>query len=292
MWASENHLAVRFDGLNAGREGIGSSSIAAVTVQEVLPLEPDVVVYYEGCNQSLCTVPAPDAPPRLPPAPGALAPVDTWAAQWQDVSALARTVRRVIAHAGMHNGAEPRKPVLPPNIERDAYRAAPQLDASDLPIKERQILNDLDTLRRKVALGGAQLVLTSFTFLAFDGMQLDPERDVVIFRHLNESCWPYRYADLGRANDLHNGLMAAFAARHQVPFIDIAASFPDDPRLFYDAVHLNADGTRLHAWITLRGLVPMIRERLARGDWPRPDRTPQTTHPALEPPLLMTLQCP
>jgi hypothetical protein len=290
VWASENHLGVRFDGVNAGREGIGSGGIAAITIQEVLPLEPDVVVYYEGANQALCTLPSPDAPSRPPPPQDSLARLDAWAAQWEHVSALAQRVRRVISLARM-DGAEPPKPVLAPNRARDAYRARPDLDAPDLPAKERNILNDLDMLRGKVDDSGAQLVLTSFKSLVFDGMQLDPKRDAVILRDLNEVCWPYRYADMRRATDLHNALMAAFAARHHIPFIDVAASFPDDPRLFYDAVHLNADGTRMHAWITFRGLLPMIREHIARGDWPRLDRTPQSTHPALQPPRMEMLKC-
>lgn len=290
VWARENNLGVHFDGLNAGREGIGSSNIAAITVQEVLPLEPDIVVYYEGANQSLCTVPARDAPPRVPPRPDSWTRVDTWVAQWQNVSALARHARGAIAHARMQ-GAEPPKPELSPDSERDAYRAAPRLDSPSLPTRERTILRDLDLLRRKVSDSGAQLVLTSFEFLVSDGMQLDPQRDAVKLRHLNDWCWPYSYADVRRATDLHNDLMAAFATRYQITFIDVATLFPDDPRLFFDAFHLNPDGTRMHAWITFRGLVPLIRERLATGEWPRLDRTPQTTHPALEPPRLKTLNC-
>jgi len=165
------------------------------------------------------------------------------------------------------------------------------LDAANLPTRERTILNDLQILRRNVDDSGAQLVLTSFKFLAFEGMQLDPKRNAVIYKYLNEQCWPYRYADVRRANDLHNGLMAAFATQFQLPFIDVAAGFPDDPRLFFDAFHLTGNGTRLQAWITFRGLLPVIREHLARGDWPRLDQTPQTTHPALEPPGLETLHC-
>ncbi|HSP97148.1 MAG TPA: hypothetical protein VL049_07870, partial [Candidatus Dormibacteraeota bacterium] len=92
VWATENRLPVRFDGINAGREGIGSGAIVAVTAQEVVPLEPDLVVYYEGANQSLCTGPAADAPPR-PTATDRLATLDALASRWQDVSQLARRVR-------------------------------------------------------------------------------------------------------------------------------------------------------------------------------------------------------
>jgi hypothetical protein len=49
-WAREV-FGVRVEMINAGREGITSTDIAAVVRDEVLPLEPDLVVYYEGSNQ-------------------------------------------------------------------------------------------------------------------------------------------------------------------------------------------------------------------------------------------------
>ena len=53
---------MRFDGVNAGREGVGSSNIAVITLQEVLPLGARHRGLLEGANQALCTLPAPDAP--------------------------------------------------------------------------------------------------------------------------------------------------------------------------------------------------------------------------------------
>ena len=51
VWAKARNLGVRFEVLNAGRESITSTDIAAVVRTEVLPLRPDLVVYYEGGNQ-------------------------------------------------------------------------------------------------------------------------------------------------------------------------------------------------------------------------------------------------
>src|SRR5262249_28152724 len=51
LWVRERGLKVRIETLNAGRESIGSPSIAAIVRQEALPLQPDLVVYYEGANQ-------------------------------------------------------------------------------------------------------------------------------------------------------------------------------------------------------------------------------------------------
>jgi hypothetical protein len=139
---------------------------------------------------------------------------------------------------------------------------------------------------------GGELAMSSFVWLVRPGLRLDPERHGLIYNELNERCWPYRYADIRRWVDLHNHVMERYAAEHRLPFLDVAADFPEDPDLFFDAVHLNADGTRLHAWLVFRALVPIVRSRIASGAWPRPDRVPQVDHPAIAPGRPYTLSCP
>jgi len=51
LWLGELDPTVRVEVINAGREGITSTDIAAIVRDEVLPMEPDIVVYYEGANQ-------------------------------------------------------------------------------------------------------------------------------------------------------------------------------------------------------------------------------------------------
>jgi hypothetical protein len=51
LWAKSKSQPVHFEVLNAGRESIVSTDIAAVVRTEVLPLRPDMVVYHEGGNQ-------------------------------------------------------------------------------------------------------------------------------------------------------------------------------------------------------------------------------------------------
>ena len=72
----------------------------------------------------------------------------------------------------------------------------------------------------------------------------------------------------------------------------MAGAFPLDPGLFIDKVHLNTDGTRLHAWILFRALIPLVRARLASDDWPRPDRVALSTHPAIGAAQPYPLTCP
>ena len=292
LWAQRAHLDVHFDGINAGREGIGSHAIAAVIRQELLPAEPDLVIYYEGANQSLCVQRAIGAPPRPEPS-GAPAVIDRIAGATRAYSQIARRLEGLAQRLRAHGGYEPPKPALdldwwPSGIDE----AHPDIRRNDLPRPEAQILRDLESARTSLEAEGAELALSSFIWLVFEGLRLDPVRDVVIYNHLNGGCWPYRYADLRRAVDLHNHILEQYAAAHRLPFIDAAAAFPPDPELFYDAVHLNTDGTRLQAWIVFRALVPIVRSHLESGVWPRPDRVPQTEHPVIGPGQPFTVSCP
>src|SRR5262245_52783600 len=50
-WAKEQGLNKHIEVVNAGREGMSSTDISAIARDEVLPIEPDIIVYYEGSNQ-------------------------------------------------------------------------------------------------------------------------------------------------------------------------------------------------------------------------------------------------
>lgn len=283
LWAQRTGAAARFDGINAGREGLISTGIAAVVRQELLPAEPDLVVYYEGANQSLCAQ-APGARPQVA----------------RDVRAgivgrvldltrnhlqLARRLDDLVRRLDAHDGDEPPKPALSSQwAPADLLPGRLDLTRSDLlPQPERVVLASLDSARAALEKDGGELAVSSFVWLVSDGLRLDPLRHLGIYRHLNEWCWPYRYADVRRALDLHNRIVGLYAETHGLPFIDVASAFPLDPDLFFDSIHLNEAGTRVHAWIVFRALVPLLRARLDAGVLPRSDRVALTEHPHIKP---------
>ena len=51
LWAAAHHPGIHFEVLNSARESNVSTDIANIVRTEVLPLHPDLVVYYEGGNQ-------------------------------------------------------------------------------------------------------------------------------------------------------------------------------------------------------------------------------------------------
>lgn len=51
QWAAARKLDLRFEVINAGRESITSSDNVVIVRDEIMPLQPDLLVYYEGANQ-------------------------------------------------------------------------------------------------------------------------------------------------------------------------------------------------------------------------------------------------
>jgi hypothetical protein len=313
LWARARKLDLTFEVLNAGRESITSTDNVTIVREEVLPLEPDLLVYYEGANQfdlSTVTQGLPPAPTGQSLAPDAVCPAQptattttdkngkgsqSWLAwlgeRLTDEFALARRVRALFAARDVPgNGGEWAKAdytfIWPKGVdERD-----PDITRPDLPITLSTILHDLDTIRSDAGETGADLVLASFFWLVKDGMVLDPIRHRSILEYLNRGNAPFRYRDLERMAIFENRVFAKYASVHKLPFIDIARLMPFDPDLYVDAIHNTYAGERLRAWIFFQHLVPIVESRLASGAWPR-NPPPSSAPPPTFTPRAITFDC-
>ena len=307
-WSNANDLEVTFEIVNAGRSGFGSQDIAALVRTELLPLEPDLVVYYEGSNQfyfaNLIELEGDSAaerqkiPKTLQEAnEAALRDPFNWVMKY---SAIARRVLIALGHLEGPEVAEAPKPrhrlnwpdgvaEFDPDIDILPTAPAPHASA-ELPLSLNRILKDMDAIRITVRNRGGELVMSSFVDMIFDGMKMDPVRDANFHHSVNSNWryWPASYAEVRRMADFQNRVFRKYAAIHQLPLLDIDAHMPRDPRFTGDGVHMDWEGIRLRAWITFNELVPVLKERIDAGLLPQPDRELDTQHPALIPPRLVT----
>ena len=280
-WAAAKTLPYRFEVINAGRMGINSIAIAAVVTQELLPVEPDLVIYYEGANQlwpdRLVTL---DDKRTYPP------PTTTFRKRTvaEEYSALVIRALALIDRLQARGGVEPRKPASRIDWPADVSEQDPALDSPKLPMDVPNIIASLDIIRTALSRIHAELVMSSFVWIVHDGMELDLERDLTLYNYLNRTYWPYTYAEMRRAADFQNRVFEKYARVHQLPFIDMAAEFPQDPALASDAVHLRYQGLVLQAWIYLQHLIPLIEARLADGRLPRAQAITHRVHPAFDQP--------
>ena len=87
-----------------------------------------------------------------------------------------------------------------------------------------------------------------------------------------------------------NRVLQKYAREHRIDFLDVAQLMPSDPDLFIDAIHGTPEGVRLHAWIVLQLLVPVIDRHLADGTWPKTS-FPAVSLPAPYQPRVVTFDC-
>ena len=266
MWASQARLPVRFETINAGREGIASTDIAAVVRDELLPVRPDIVVYYEGANQFWPGDFVEWPGNRLPPKPTLTFPRPHWIV---DYSAIASSASFLTSAGRQSSGVELSRRLGRVRWPETLNEQDPDLAHPQLPVNLPTILKDFESIRRSLQGIGSELFPASFVWLPYDGMVLDPTRHRWTYDYLNVTFWPFPYRHMRRMADFQNRVFAKYAASHTMGFVDIARFYPRDPELFDDAVHMNEAGVRLFAWIVVQQLVPELERRIARGVLPK-----------------------
>ena len=188
LWAQAKKLDVRFEVLNSARESNVSTDLAAIVKTEVLPLRPDLVVYYEGGNQfrpESIVEKVPEGKAARPAGSGASVSPE-WlraASRW---SALLGRVQAAIGFAASDmDGKEWPKPdykvVWPPGLDEQN----PDLAYPNLPVSLNVIQRDLDAIRADLATIGSDFALSSFAWMVKDGLVLDPIRHRYILEQLN-----------------------------------------------------------------------------------------------------------
>lgn len=275
----------RVEVLNTARTGVDVHTTAAVVEQELLPLEPDLSVYYEGANSF-----RPGLLLHLPRGFTPAAPHPNITFKWpvERYSVLARRVRSVVDVWLTDEGREPAKQTFEIRWPAEVDEFDPDV-TRPLPMDMQIEVAQFDRMRRALTAQGGRFAMASFVWMVEDGIRLELPRDLILFNYLNSTYYPLTYGQLRRAVDFQNRVFRNFARHHGLPFFDVERSAPRDPLLFSDAIHMTEQGMRLQAWTFLQHLVPWLDAEISAGRLPRPAVAPQSGHPAIKagtPPLL------
>ena len=290
LWSKDQGFGVDFEVINAGREGLGSSDIAAVVRYELLPMDIDYVIYYEGSNQfdprTMVRYPA-DVTYGQPPA--GLVPnfsnVDSddksvldHLSEYSAVAARARTIVEQFSYTGH----EPPKPDQTFHLPQRVDELRPNRRRLNNVLTLTRILDDLDEIKQDLDTHDTKMVMTTFDWFVYDGMVLDPVRHRNLYGYLNRVYWPISYANMRRTADFQNRVFKKWAAANKVPVIDVARRMPRQPDLYADAIHNSILGTRIRAWINFEALIPLLKKDIEDGRLPRPAGMNDGEHPYLE----------
>ncbi len=281
-FAEANRYDVRFEALNGGREGVNSNDIAAILREELLPLDPDLAVYYEGANQftSANLLVRPVIPPRAAIDPRDPVVQHKLPAFLSTHFAIGDLLDRALN--GFRTVGEPRKPSYRLQWPEEVSERNPDPDSPYLPLQLPAIVKDLDAVRAGLNSIGGRLAVCSFEWFTPGGAPLSPTRHKLIYEQLNTALWPLRYADIRRLSDFQNRVFRNYAASRKIPFLDVAGGIPQDPDLFIDAIHMTEVGERVRAWVVFQQLVPSVRRLIESGQLPH-----HTDAAHLPPPMSM-----
>jgi hypothetical protein len=291
LWSEHNGYDIKFEVINAGREGLSSNDIAAVVRYEVLPLEVDYVIYYEGANQfNVRTVMSyPDdiifgQPPAglVPNFANMDAEDKTLLDRLAEHSALAGRVRSIVELFSI-TGEEPPKPKQTFHLPEGLDELKPdRAHLGDVLALER-VLRDLDEIKTDLDANNVKMLLGTFNWFVYDGMVLDPKRHRNIYGHLNRVYWPISYANMRRMADFQNRVFRMWAAENNVHVIEVAGLMPRHPDLYDDAIHNRPLGIKIRAWINFEALLPLLKQDIEEGVLPRPDQVYLEEHPYIKP---------
>lgn len=267
-WAQANHLNIRFDIINVGGSGYHSADIAARFTQDVLPLQPDIAIYYEGANEFSPSVGdyvkyANEVAPLVAPRTSL---VINWFSQYSTLFSDTQLAFDKIFRA---NAKEPIKPPYIVQWPATVNEHNPNLAAAALPKDIKEILHSLDNILHHAEQNHIILIPTSFVWYVYRGLILHLPQDAEIYSHLNTSLWPLSYEWIHRYALFQNTIYRKYASVHHLNFIDIDSYYPRNDHLFFDAVHGTLAGTRMLAWIETQQLIPLIKAQMAAGHLPR-----------------------
>ena len=287
LWSRENGYDINFEVLNLGREGIGSRDIAAIVKYEMLPMEVDYVIYYEGANQftpqTMISYPADvvfGQPPEglVPNFSNVESGDKSILDRLSEYSAIAARARSIV-EAFSITGEEPPKPEQTFNLPEGIDELRPERAHLGRALELKTILSDLDQIKRDLNQHDITLLLATFDWFAYDGMILDPQRHRTLYTYLNRIYWPITYQNMRRMADFQNRVFKEWAATNHVQVIDVAGSMPRQPDLYDDAIHNTQLGIRVRAWINFEAMVPLLKADIESGKVPQPDQEFLESHP-------------
>lgn len=267
-WSARNRLGIRFEIINTGRTGQKSPTFAAIMKYELMPVEPDIVIYYEGRNQFilndiLCT-----CVDHIP----AYSLLQRSALFRRTIAATGIDIFKVIEKS-KHEGVL-RLPVHMSFVN-------PDISSSALPLDLPAILRDLDTIRAVNDRLNSSLVVCSYAMLASDRVLSEGLKYAGVYSWWMEQFGAVRLQELALLSIFQNRVFKKYCERHGLKFIDVAKELPRLPEAFNDGVHLNCEGMKYHAWIVLLDLLPFIEEQIRNGNLPRQPQFHFTRHPYL-----------
>lgn len=229
----QQELANKFPGhpvevINAGHHAFDIDDLLELLRQRILPLKPDVVLFYEATNNIYFAEFIKDVP--------ATCPGDCWIESSWKRFLYSRSAYFDLMAERFH-WIEPRSGSMPHTFDD----ALPKRSVTHYREGLKQIVVEAKQNRTTI-------VLSSFLTLAHEGLTLSHEQHPELAAWFEKYHYPYTPAEVARIYDLFNQQSREVAHDFNVPYAEVGAGFPLTPENFpHDLVHLSPEGNRLLA---------------------------------------------
>jgi hypothetical protein len=280
-WARQQGFDVRFEVLNASRQGLGRDDGISSLKYELSPMGLDYVYAYYAPSFSLNMSQMalwggfpPDVKAGEPTHPVARIPrlahqlLDPLA----DRSALARRIRDVAARGAADSILqEPDKPEVKLLIKpaTDPYYGT--------------LAGQLDRIKAIADSTHTHVIASTERLCVWDGMGLNNGTSHHLYEVLNGPLfWPFSYRQLRQMLALHNGVITAWAKANEATLVDIDGRMPRLPDLYTDAHHDVPIGQRLRAWLIFQAMIPRLSADLRSKRIPKDNGPKTSSHPYLD----------
>lgn len=224
--------------INAGHHGQGIADLLEILRRRVLPLDPDIVIFYEAAN-NIGWGEFFDDP--LPCALGScwLRGYPRWYAWFYEHSAVFVLYSRRAGWAGR----------VPVPMDHTFNVSPPKPSA--LHYRE-----ELRKIAQETTRSGARFVLVSFVTLAHRDLTVSYQENPLQFDDLYKRRYPLTADEVRRIYDYYNRIARSVSRELNVPFVDMAREFPRKSRYFpFDSVHFSPEGNKVFAQILAKQLM-------------------------------------
>jgi lysophospholipase L1-like esterase len=210
---------LHFEVINAGHHGQTIDDLLEILRSRVLPLDPDIVFFYEVSNNIAFS-------DFLAPAPAR--GVRTLLFNW--VSRYSAAFGIVSDYLGWMTDTPHR------------------FDSSGPKPSVAHFKEVLAEIVRETKAHRSTIVLSSFVTLAQENLRISARKNPLMFRYIYRQCAPLTPGEIAQVYALFNQQSAAVAREFGVPYADIASSFPREEQFFpFDLIHFSPEGNQLLA---------------------------------------------
>jgi lysophospholipase L1-like esterase len=234
--------------VNAGHHGTTIDDLFEILKSRVLPLQPDLVIFYESSNNI-------DWSEFISGTTLACPQEDCWLSQypgWYRFLYRRSALFSLIADRSNWRRMQPMSHKLILDQTKNSL------------VHYGSVLGDIanETLNH-----GSRIMLTSFITVAHEGMEVSRDENISLFDQIARHLYPFTPGEVREVYDLFNQRSREVARNFDVPFADLAAEFPKDYRYFpVDYIHFSPEGNRLLAVMLARHLMKdvlmdVIKER-------------------------------